>query len=279
MTLQQLFQSSGIDFRKVKLIRHNLSNKEVADYHKKNYLDFYQTIQSEGRFANADYVISFLGEEGTKGKYLGCYKIGETVPFDKAAFPNDFPIGKGMESCVVYALEKTNIFSELINRLVIDWGKGTLNWCHNGTTEKEILEILPPMSKHIFPGYNKVILRFSELQDIIFNPSAHAVWQQKLSAVAGVYLITDTKTGLHYVGSAYGDQGGIWGRWSTYAHTKHGGNKELIELLEKDPDHAQYFQYSILEVLPLKADKHEVLNFEKLNKIKLQSIRFGLNDN
>lgn len=53
----------------------------------------------------------------------------------------------------------------------------------------------------------------------------------------------------------------------------------MIRLVESDPDYAQYFQYSILEVLPLKADKHEVLEYEKLNKIKLRSMEFGLNDN
>ena len=57
MTLQQLFASTGIDFKKVKLVRHNLSKKDIAEYHKKNYLDLYQTIQSEGRFANAEYVL------------------------------------------------------------------------------------------------------------------------------------------------------------------------------------------------------------------------------
>lgn len=207
MTLQQLFASTEIDFKKVKLVRHNLSKNDIADYYKKGYLDLYQTIQSVDRFANAEYVLSFLGEEGTKGKYLGCYKVGRTTPFDESAFPDDFKINEDMKECVVYSLEKTEVFSELIDRLVIDWGKGTLNWCHNGTTEKEILAIQPVVTKHPFPGYSKVILDYSELREIVFNASAHSVWQQKLSAVAGVYLITDKKTGMHYVGSAYGEDG------------------------------------------------------------------------
>lgn len=279
MTLQQLFASTEIDFKRVKLVRHNITNAMVSKCMELGYLELYQTIQSPTRFKDTDYVISFLGETGTNGTYLGCYKVEGCKPFDRSAFPDNFPSDCGAESDIVYDLVKTDYFSELVNRLIIDWGKGTLNWCHNGSTEKEILSILPPVSNHPFPGYNKVILSYAELQDIIYNPSAHAIWNQKLSAVAGVYLITDTKTGMHYVGSAYGDQGGIWGRWSSYAHTKHGGNKELIDIISKDPGHAQYFQYSILEVLPLKTDKHEVLYFEKLNKIKLRSIEFGLNDN
>ena len=113
----------------------------------------------------------------------------------------------------------------------------------------------------------------------MYNKAAYKEWEDKLSAVAGVYLITDTKTGKHYVGSASGMEGGIWGRWSEYARTKHGGNKRLVELITADPGYCYNFQYSILEVFPIKRDKHEVLEYEQLYKKKLQSIQFGLNDN
>ena len=91
--------------------------------------------------------------------------------------------------------------------------------------------------------------------------------------------ITDTKTGKHYVGSASGLEGGIWGRWSEYARTKHGGNKRLVELIAADPDYCYNFQYSILEVFPIKRDRQEILEYEQLYKRKLYSIPFGLNDN
>jgi len=97
--------------------------------------------------------------------------------------------------------------------------------------------------------------------------------------VAGVYLITDTNTGKHYVGSASGEQGGIWGRWSEYARTKHGGNKRLRALITADDDYCRHFQFSILEVFPIKRDRHEVLEYEQLYKRKLRTIEFGWNDN
>lgn len=53
----------------------------------------------------------------------------------------------------------------------------------------------------------------------------------------------------------------------------------MVALIASDPDYCRHFQYSILEVLPLKQDKHDVLAKEQLYKRKLQSIRFGLNDN
>ena len=96
---------------------------------------------------------------------------------------------------------------------------------------------------------------------------------------ASLSELTDTKTGKHYVGSASGEQGGIWGRWSEYARTKHGGNKRLKELIAADADYCNNFQYSILEVFPIKRDRYEVLEYEQLYKKKLWSIQFGLNDN
>ena len=120
---------------------------------------------------------------------------------------------------------------------MIDWGKGTINWCQNGTTEKELLAIRPAVSEISFTSYDKVLLSYEALRKIVNNKAAYKEWEEKLSAVAGVYLITDTKTGKHYVGSASGEQGSIWGRWNEYARTKHGGNKRLKELIDADSDY------------------------------------------
>ena len=95
------------------------------------------------------------------------------------------------------------------DRLVIDGGKGTINFCQNGTTEKEVLEIRPSVSEISFTSYDRVLLSFETLHKIVYNKAAYKEWEDKLSAVAGVYLITDTKTGKHYVGFASGEQGGI----------------------------------------------------------------------
>ena len=277
MKLQELLISRGIDLERTKLIRHNISNKDIAAFEEIGYLEIYQTIQSPSRFKNCDTVISFLGTEGTNGVLLGCYRVKGFVPCDTVVFPPDFVMD--FTDCVSYNLEKTDILADLQKRLVIDWGKGAINWCQNATTEKEILEIRRSVSDIEFPGYDRVVLTYKTLHKIVYNRDAYKKWENKLSAVAGIYLITDTKTGKHYVGSASGLDGGIWGRWSEYARTKHGGNKRLIALIADDPNYCYNFQYSILEILPLKQNTHDILACEKLYKQKLQSIRFGLNDN
>lgn len=277
MTLQELLAAKGVDLERTKLIRHNLSNDEITTYYDKGYIELYQRIQRPSRFRNCDYVVSFIGEEGTLGTLLGCYKVNGYVNFDPAMIPWD--VSMGVESDVIYNLEETDILADLQNRLVIDWGKGAINWCQNGTTVKEVVEIRRVMSEIEFIDYDNIVLSWDMLHKIVYNKASYKKWEDKLSAVAGVYLITDTNSGKHYVGSASGMDGGIWGRWCEYARTKHGGNKQLIALMEKDPDYCRYFQYSILEVLPLKQDKHDVLKREQLFKRKLQSIKFGLNDN
>lgn len=282
MKLQELLYGK-VNLEKTKLVRHNLTNEEVWKNYSGSFrditlLEFYQAIQSPKRFQNVETIVSFLGEKGTNGVLLGCYQVGGNVPFREITRPKELFIGEAANECVFYDLKTTDILAELKGRLVIDWGKGTINWCQNGTTEKEILEIRPYVARLSFESYEKTVLSFDELHEIVMNETAHKEWEDKLSAVAGVYLITDTKTGRHYVGSASG-KGGIWGRWSEYAHTKHGGNKRLVELIDADADYCRHFQFSILEVFPIKRDTDAVLKCEQLYKRKLLSIKYGLNDN
>ena len=247
MKLQELLAYKGINLERTRLIRHNLSNGEIAAYYNQRQIETYQMIQRPSRFKNCDYVISFLGTEGTNGVFLGCYKVNGFSKYDVSKLPVNFSIELDASTdYVIYHLEATDILAELKNRLVIDWGKGTINWCQNGTTDKEILEIRPAVSEVEFISYDKVLLSFDTLRKIVYNKAAYKEWEDKLSAVAGVYLITDTKTGKHYVGSASGLEGGIWGRWSEYARTKHGGNKRLVELITADPDYCYNFHHENL---------------------------------
>jgi hypothetical protein len=100
-----------------------------------------------------------------------------------------------------------------------------------------------------------------------------------LSATKGIYLISDTKTGKLYVGSAYGEEG-IWGRWTRYVSTNgHGDNKTLKELIASDPIHGNNFQFSILMLLPRTITADEAIKKEQLFKNKLGTNSFGLNNN
>lgn len=132
------------------------------------------------------------------------------------------------------------------------------------------------MSVRDFPGYNSVIISYRILGTIIREEIP--AWKSVLSNVSGIYIITDTKTGKLYVGSACGE-GGIWQRWAAYANNGHGGNKDLRALLKlKGADYAKYFQFSILEVIDLNANEKHVLSRESHWKDVLLSRKFGYNN-
>lgn len=142
----------------------------------------------------------------------------------------------------------------------------------------DLLELFEePMSIEDFPGYNRTRLSYAKLKTIVRKelPS----WRTALSNVKGIYLITDTHTGKHYVGKADGESG-IWQRWCNYVAFGHGGNKELRELLGTNPpEYLEHFQFSILEIADFQTSDLEIGEREGHWKEVLQSLKFGYNAN
>lgn len=280
MNFTELVKMRGFDILiNAKLVRHQEKEYDIRDLHKAGYLEFYQSIQSKDIFSNCDYIFSFIGEEGTKATFVGAYKRKSTQKFDKSLVPAGYPLSVD-EDLYYYDFEKIRLLEDMVDRLVIDWGKSTRGWHQwlNSDKQKEVIEILPLGYTKDFPGYDDLLLTFDELSSIIKNKDANRIWHLMLGSVAGVYLIVDTVTGLQYVGSAYGEDG-ILGRWKAYVDTKHGGNKILTALVQDDPERCKKFQFSILQTLPRSMNKDEVIRKEQVYKQKLGTRAFGLNDN
>lgn len=121
-----------------------------------------------------------------------------------------------------------------------------------------------PESVMSFPGFKEVNVTFDQLKAILKNDE----WRGALGSVAGVYMLTDTNTGWHYVGSAYGRGGassGLLSRWETYVEGDHtGGNKLLQTLAEKEGSEyiEQYFRYSVLEIFDLDTSNSDIIKRE-----------------
>lgn len=163
------------------------------------------------------------------------------------------------------------------NRVIIDWPNPRV-WVQT-SLDKEILEIRARGFVREFVDYYDFILSFVELKAILNQPEGNPIWINKLSAVSGVYLITDNKTGNQYIGSAYGSDGFL-GRWIHYANNIHGGNKGLEELIGiHGPDYASNFQISILRVMDKSTHKNEVIASESFLKQKLGTRVHGHNYN
>lgn len=144
----------------------------------------------------------------------------------------------------------------------------------------EVQQILPTVFEgNDFPGYDKVRLSYPQLEAVLNHGKRD--WIAALENQKAVYLITDKENGKMYVGSATSDYGMLLQRWRSYISNGHGGNKELIELVEKKGINyiKNNFYYSILENYNAKVDDHIILERESWWKETLQTRTFGYNSN
>lgn len=269
LTIQELLYHRGLPEKaNTKLVRHKDGKRDVYDLYRNKKTEFlkYQSEQSKDVFKNTEYIVAFIGEEGTLARFVGVYKVKCTEKID--------------ESNYRYGLDEVSGFEDLKNRVIINWGEAALSWnqwMHKN--EKEVVEIYPPdtFTNKKFHNYLDFVLTFDELKDIVKNRNKFKDWYLMLSAVKGIYLIYDKKTGGQYIGSAYGENG-IWGRWSEYVlKSGHGGNKKLIELVEMQKDYGNNFQFTVLMTLPKTLTEREVIKYEERFKRKLGTKAFGLN--
>lgn len=283
LKLSDVMRNAGLDPKEVKLARHPLSDKRIKFCYDNGFFELYLRTQGKKMFKDGQYILNFVGTQGTTGRFEGCYLVKGVRSMEGITLPESFPIKPEKPPVFYYDLEKTDIMSDYVERLLIDWGKGARSWCQNGTTEKEIIALMPHRNAQLvsqLTDFENIRLSFDELESIVLAPDFYSEWVGALSTTYAIYLITDTKTGKQYVGSASGKDG-LYGRWSNYVDTKHGGNKKIQLLLKRYPERYHKFQFSILQLLPksLGVDKDRISKIESLWKNKLNSIEFGLNDN
>jgi len=275
----QLCNSAGLSLDapgSVKLARHRSQRWDLEWLRRIGQFEEYQSRQAKEAFSGANYLVSFMGEGSSNCRFLGLYEVGP-CRWPAPPWGSEWPYPEMNVGGCIYELSKLPGFDDLEDRLIIDWGKGTRSWIQ-WMKPKQVVELRPRGHARDFPGYLDFILGFDELRQIIENPDANRTWHAMLSAVAGVYLITDTKSGDLYVGSAYG-KGGILARWTAYVRTQHGGNKLLRKVLEESPRQHLWWKFSILRTLPRTLTNREVIEVETQFKAKLGSRSFGLNLN
>ncbi|MEE1143431.1 MAG: GIY-YIG nuclease family protein [Bacteroidales bacterium] len=280
LTISKLLKEAGLDLsKKIKLVRHKDGrNTQIVNGVQKNgnpydwYLNdretfiAYQSEQKNEVFKDVDFIVSFIGEEGTTARMIGVYKINGLTNIE-----NSDHIFYNME-------EVKEKFDELNERVIIDWGKSALSWHqwleHN---DKEVISIEKKGIDWVCPDYEDIILSYEQLKRIFEN--GISVWKNRLSSCNCIYVISDSKSEKLYVGSTYNTQG-IWGRWIDYAKKGHGDNVELMKLCEKDSEYPKkYFQWSILQTLPLNIKQDKAVNIETKWKEKLGRVVCALNKN
>ncbi len=171
----------------------------------------------------------------------------------------------------VFDVVQTEHMEDLRNRLVVGW-KSPRTWRMNATTAARYPVVGIADAEPIpFPGFDRLVLSHVQLQAVM-REHRYASWRTALSSVFGIYLITDTRDGRHYVGKADGEES-IRQRWHAYATNGHGGNVELRGL---DPSS---FRFSLLRVFDPSTATRDIDAAESHFKDALDSRRHGLNRN
>lgn len=280
LMLSDFLNKKGIDLKRIKLIRHSMNHPRFKLAYNADCIFEYTKLQVPGFYKDIDLVLTFVGDLGTTAKLVGCYKPTQhSQQITKQLFSEKMPKELYENTNNFYhELKETTYFSDLINRLYIDWGKGTVNWHQSALNDKPIVAIKSVPSLE-FKGYEQIILMYDQLKQIIENPVAYENWHDALKSVNAIYLIIDKVEGRQYVGSAYGADS-LFQRWKSYVETKHGNNVKMIEYLKEQPDRYREFQFSILQVVSKNTAPNDIITLENLYKDKLGTrLANGLNSN
>lgn len=175
-------------------------------------LELYQSSQSIQNRAklNASYWASFVGTLSDETMFVGIYSVKNQRLLER---DTPMPHMDGVDeagSCDMYDLLLDQTLSDMVGRLIIDWGPGDRAWIQRADQQnKQIIEFRKEFKEPDFPGFLTFIESLSKLDKI---PKA---WIATLRSSKGVYLLTCPKTKEQYVGSATGEEG-FWGRWQDY---------------------------------------------------------------
>ena len=166
LTLQDLLIINGIDPKDVLLIRHSLKHENFKKCYDNNCVHEYTQIQGDKPklLSEHKYWMVFISGKGTQARFYRIYEYKTKMPITEHKPPKNYP-GKWLDTDVFYQLDDTELFKDLENRLIIDWGKDTINWYHKGTKETKVVAI-HNQEKYQFKGYERSIFSFEELKNI-----------------------------------------------------------------------------------------------------------------
>lgn len=271
LTLGQLYEATGLCAEDVLVVRHTLTPTGLTSEADATGPRLHEYTREQGLRNKISQTppriwLNFLATSGRRARFLTAYENHGEMMEQRTAQRRFFD------------LRDSVVFSALRNRLVIEWTADPVNWAKTGnkTLDMKIVEIANP---HVepFPGFHSLVVDYNQLQ-LIVHDDRYDQWRTALSAVQGIYLIADRKTGQLYVGKADGADRFL-GRWTAYAKTGHGGNTALKELESLDITHRQHFQFSILQVFDPSTPTSKIDAAETHFKEALLTRDYGLNRN
>ena len=266
-TLGDALAKADIPLKQVMIIRHAYVKIHKdglpgihADSTDEEILAYTSTQSATGRFPKGPprYWVVLLPELGTRARL---WAVVENL----AEIAANSPIHRQFD------LRVLPLLPDLSGRCVIQWSSPRAWWVHGKTAAKYPILDIADVEPEPFPGFDHLVIDHDRLQAVVNDPR-YAAWRSALTSVIGIYLITDTSSGRHYVGKADGDET-LLQRWTAYATNGHGGNNGLKGL------DCKTFRYSVLRVLDPSTAGPDVNAVEKHYKDVLDSRKHGLNEN
>ena len=288
MEFNDLLSKAGIDPSTCLVLRHRPQNSEFRRRlpwlaaERPDVYNSYQQTQSpkcEEQMRRASHVASFIGHTAGQAVFVGLYRVEgirelnhkqflsiPAVQEERRITGTTDPPWKPVITWFDLAL--TDFHVEWKGKLVVRWPSPEIVWSR--WAAKNSIEVQAILGESLFaqsiPDWRELVLSWDDLQTI---PSS---WRDALRQWRGIYFIVDSSTGKGYVGSAYGADN-IFGRWTNYAKTGHGGNRWLKECKPHN------LRFSILERMSPDTPNDEVVSRESSWKVRLHTRDIGLNGN
>lgn len=270
-----ILRDAGIPLKEVRLLRHKdkQAKRGFTPFElwrdNKQLFERYQSTQSisNRKKLNSPYWAVFVVNASNETIFAGLYSVQYIgiLEEDTPMVQRDAIDKAG--TCDLYHINLESPLSDLIGKLVVGWGTGTLAWVqYADRNDKPVMELHKSFVEPDFPGFMNFIIQLSAFDKL------PKTWVAILKTSRGVYLLTCPKTKEQYVGSASGEDG-FWGRWKSYHDNGHGENIALKSRNASD------YQVSILEVASSSATSKDIQSMEGLWQSKLQSQEMGLNRN
>ena len=273
LTFNDLLRLEGIDPASVVLVRHQDAARQTRTLSLYRVwkdgggvLEAYQAIQSRRVFEPGQVVASFVVTPHPENAtlFIGLYSVEKVGTASEGLVDPVF--GNDVSGMNQYALSRDDRLSTYVGKLRIAWGPGTRSWRQLAANQNKPVTEIRDETEPAFPGFASFECDIEEIERL------PASWVEALRNVKGVYLLVDRELGKQYVGSALGEDS-LWGRWSDYARTGHGGNRELRRLGRRP------YRVTILQAVPMISPDEDVLAMESVWKEKLLTRKFGLNAN
>lgn len=268
LTFGTILRDASIDLSDALVIRHAYVREHEdsgiagihADSTDEEILEYTRNQSANTRRFPADpprYWAIFIREGGDQARLWAVVENRGEVANDGVRRIFDMVVSEHME--------------DLRGRLVVGWRSPRTWWMRASTAASYPVMGIADAEPVPFPGFDRLVLDYPQLQAVM-REHRYASWRTALSSVVGIYLITDTRDGRHYIGKADGEEN-IRQRWTVYATNGHGGNVELRGL---DPSS---FRYSLLRVFDPSTPTSAIDSSESHFKVALDSRRHGLNRN